>query len=559
MAHKKKIQGNTLGLKPSQIQALDRIYRRRIPPDRVITEELARYLTELSYEIGRQIGVLTDRKGNILTAVVGDRRGILIPDLSSYRVSITRLCGLRLIHTHLGSEPLTKDDLTDLSLLRLDLIAAITVGERGLPGLVHMAHLAPRKNHGDPWKVLPPLLVHQIPIRFSDWIQDLESEITRSQTAAGTQNRKDRAILIRITTGRYADAQDSIEELKELARTDGIHVLDTVIQQLPKVHPKFVMGEGKIKEIIISAKQSGADLIAFDQELTPGQARSIADLTDMRVIDRTQLILDIFAQHAKTREGKVQVELAQLHYLLPRLTERDSGLSRLTGGIGGRGPGETKLEISRRRTRERIQRLEKELKQINLARMQRRASRIRKEIPIISIVGYTNAGKSTLLNALTQSSVLVEDKLFATLDTAARRLRFPRERDVIMTDTVGFIRDLPEDLFGAFKATLDELHDADLLLHVVDLPNPHFEDHIRAVEKILSDLNLLSVPSLLIFNKIDLMDKRLAANLCRRYNAIPVSAALKEGLTEVTKRIEKTIWGKAHMRRAVKPGGKTAL
>ncbi len=515
----------------------------------MITEELARYLTELSSEIGRQIGVLADRKGVILTVVVGDRRGILLPDLSSYRTSITRLCGLRLIHTHLNSEPLTKDDLTDLSLLRLDLIAAITVGEQGLPGLVHMAHLAPRKKEGNPWKVLDPLFVHQIPIHFSDWIRDLESEISGSQTRIGTQNQKDRAILIRITTGRHADAHDSIEELKELARTDGIHVLDTVIQRLPKIHPKFVMGEGKIKEIIISAKQSGADLIAFDQELTPGQARSIANLTDMRVIDRTQLILDIFAQHAKTREGKVQVELAQLRYLLPRLTERDSGLSRLTGGIGGRGPGETKLEISRRRTRERIQRLEKELKQINLARMQRRASRIRKEIPIISIVGYTNAGKSTLLNALTQSSVLVEDKLFATLDTAARRLRFPREREVIITDTVGFIRDLPEDLFGAFKATLDELHDADLLLHVVDLPNPHFEEHIRTVEKILSDLDLLSIPSLLIFNKIDLMEDAQVAHLCRRYNAIPVSATQKTGLTEVTQGIEKTIWGNRKTRK----------
>ncbi|MEK6775325.1 MAG: GTPase HflX [bacterium] len=545
MAHKNKIHGNTLGLKPSQINALERIYRRRIPPDRVMTEELARYLTELSYEIGRQVGVLADRKGAILSVVAGDRRGLLLPDLSSYRTSIVRLCGLRLIHTHLNSEPLTSDDLTDLSLLRLDLISAITVGDRGLPGLVHMAHLLPGKNQGKHWKILDPLPVHQIRIQFSEWIRDLENEISRSQSGTGTQGRKDRAILIRITTGRHADAQDSIEELMELARTDGISVVDTVIQRLARIHPKYVMGEGKLKEIIISAKQSGADLIAFDQELTPGQARSIADLTDMRVIDRTQLILDIFAQHAKTRDGKVQVELAQLKYLLPRLTEKDSGLSRLTGGIGGRGPGETKLEISRRRTRERIQRLEKELKQMNLARMQRRASRIRKEIPIISIVGYTNAGKSTLLNVLTQSSVLVEDKLFATLDTATRRLRFPREREVIITDTVGFIRDLPEDLLGAFKATLDELHDADLLLHVVDLPNPHFEDHIRAVEKILSDLDLLSVPSLLIFNKIDLMGETEAANLSRRYHAIPISAIKKTGLTEVTLEIEKMIWPKA--------------
>lgn len=543
MAYKKKIFGNTAGLKPSQIKGVEKIYRRRVSPEQVVSYELARYLSELSCEIRRQIGVLADRKGIIRFVVVGDRHGLLLPDLSRYRTSTSRLCGLRLIHTHLNSEPLTRDDLTDLALLRLDLIAAIGVGERGIPGPVNMAHLIPGNREARPWKILDPVPAARIDIGFGSWIQELEADISHAQTSAGPLGQKDRAILIRVTRGNRGSAEDSMEELKELARTDGITVEDTVIQRLSRIHPKFVMGEGKLKEIIISGMQCGANLIIFDQELTPGQSRSIADLSEMRVIDRTQLILDIFAQHAMTREGRVQVELAQLKYLLPRLTEKDSGLSRLTGGIGGRGPGETKLEISRRRTRERIHRLEKELKQRNLARKQRRARRIRKEIPIISIVGYTNAGKSTLLNTLTQSSVLVEDKLFATLDTATRRLRFPREREVIITDTVGFIRDLPEDLIGAFKATLDELHDANLLLHVVDLSRPHFDDQIQAVNKILSDLDLLGIPSLLIFNKVDLLEEERVRRLSKRYQAIPVSATEKVGLMAITQGIEEVIWG----------------
>ncbi len=504
--------------------------------------------------MGRQIGLLLDRKGTIRTVVVGDKKGIFLPDLSRYRSASSRLSGLRLIHTHLKAEPLTRDDLTDLALLRLDLIAAISVGEHGLPGPVNMAHLIPKNHKKEAWKILDPLPPYQINLDFLPWVQALETEIARSQPAGRLRDVKDRAILIRAATGSRGAAEDSLEELKELCRTDGIDVLEVVLQRLSRIHPRSVIGEGKLKELVISALQAGANLIVFDQELTPSQARSIANLTDMRVIDRTQLILDIFAQHAMSREGKAQVELAQLRYLLPRLSEQDAGLSRLTGGIGGRGPGETKLEIGRRRTRERIHRLEKELRQINLGRNQRRAKRVRHQVPIISIVGYTNAGKSTLLNGLTESSVLVKDKLFATLDTATRRLRFPQEREVIITDTVGFIRNLPKDLLGAFRATLDELRDANLLLHVVDLSNNQFEAQIEAVEKILSDLDLLSLPSLLVFNKIDQVPPEVAGNLCRRYGAIPIAAARKEGLDRLTERIEQTLWN----RQAGRPVSPTA-
>jgi len=538
----KNIFGNTVGLKPSQIRKIEKLYRRRIPADEVLNRDLARYLTELSFEIGRQIGLLADRKGIIRFVVVGDPKGLFLPDLSRYRTSSSRLCGLRLIHTHLKETPLSSDDLTDLALLRLDLIAAVSVGTQGLPGRVFLAHLMPHHKDGDPWKILPPQPLEGIKIDFLPYVLELENRINRSLPEGASLKRSDRAILIGVTTRKRVREEEALLELEELAHTAGIEVLDRILQRRPRIHPRFVMGEGKLKELVITALQRGADLIVFNQDLTAGQARSIARLTEMRIIDRTQLILDIFAQHAMSREGKVQVELAQLRYLLPRLGEKDSGLSRLTGGIGGRGPGETKLEISRRRTRDRINRLERTLKQINLGRKQRRARRNRQEIPIISIVGYTNAGKSTLLNALTRSTVLTEDKLFATLDTATRRLRFPREREVIITDTVGFIRDLPEDLFGAFSATLDELQDANLLLHVVDLSSPSFEDHMETVEKVLADLDLLSLPSLLIFNKIDRLPTKQADRLAERFKAIPVSAKQKKGLRRITRAIEEILW-----------------
>jgi GTP-binding protein HflX len=302
------------------------------------------------------------------------------------------------------------------------------------------------------------------------------------------------------------------------------------------------MGEGKIKEVVIQALQLGATLLIFDQDLSPAQVRSISELTDLKVIDRSQLILDIFARRAHTLDGKVQVELAQLKYILPRLMGKGTAMSRLMGGIGGRGPGETKLETDRRRLRDRISRLEKQLEALARGRMQRRQKRIRAGVPIVSIVGYTNAGKSTLLNALTQSEVFTEDLLFATLDTSTRRLRFPMEREVIITDTVGFIRHLPKSLLGAFKATLEELEDADLLLHVIDLGNPRFEEHIRAVERILQDLELDRIPRLRVFNKVDLLPEEEIVPLCRRFDAIPVSARNRRTFEPLLAELERRFW-----------------
>jgi GTP-binding protein HflX len=320
------------------------------------------------------------------------------------------------------------------------------------------------------------------------------------------------------------EQEDSVDELKELALSSDVTVLDRVIQRPKEINPKFLMGEGKLKELVITAMNRGATLLIFDQDLNPSQIRSINELTELKVIDRSQLILDIFARRAHSRDGKVQVELAQLKYRLPRLSGKGTAMSRLMGGIGGRGPGEMKLEVDRRRVRERISLLEKEMKHLAEARRQRKARRVRHEIPIVSIIGYTNAGKSTLLNALTRSETFVEDKLFATLDTASRRLRFPREREIVITDTVGFIRDLPKDLMAAFRATLEELEDADLLLHVVDISNSRFEQQITAVERILSDLNLGEKSRLLVFNKIDRADRDEVRNLAARFDAVTVSA-----------------------------------
>ena len=537
------IQGNLSGLKASQIQALERIYRRRIPVDQVITPELARFLTERSFDMNRQVGVIIDRQGTVKHVIVGDDREIVIPDLSDVGLGRSGLRGLRCIHTHLKGEPLSQDDLTDLALLRLDLMVAIAVGEGGLPGRIHYAHVLPPGSGGKSVETLSAPSVHDFDFDAEAFLRALDEELERKiGETIDLSDLREKAILISVSQGARQETEDSLDELAELARTADVVVLDRVIQRPRQLNPKYLMGEGKVKEVIIRALQQGATLLIFDQDLSPVQVRSISAITEIKVIDRSQLILNIFARRAHTLDGKVQVELAQLKYIMPRLIGRGTALSRLMGGIGGRGPGETKLEIDRRRIRDRIARLEKQLAGLAKGRLQRRQRRIRAEVPIVSIVGYTNAGKSTLLNALTQSKVFTEDLLFATLDTSTRRLRFPMEREVIITDTVGFIRKLPKSLLGAFKATLEELEDADLLLHVVDLGNPRFEEHIRSVERILQDLGLDRISRLLVFNKIDLIPQEEVAPLCRRFTAIPVSARERSTFDGLLAELQHRFW-----------------
>lgn len=447
--------------------------------------------------------------------------------------------GLRLIHTHLRNEPLTSDDLTDLALLRLDYLAALSIKD-GEPDKLFTAHLLPQSNE-DIYEVAASVSFYNFDLDFTDYISALEEEMQRDRGFNSKETRES-AILISVSSTPRHEQEDSLDELKELARAADVVVLDKVIQRLQRVNPKFIMGVGKLKELIIKALSKGATILIFDQDLTPSQGKAIADLTEMKVIDRSQLILDIFAGRAHSKDGKVQVELAQLKYRLPRLMGKGTAMSRLTGGIGGRGPGEMKLEIDRRRVRDRISVLNKEIKKLAKAREQRKQQRVSRKLPIISIVGYTNVGKSTLLNTLTKSKTTVEDKMFATLDTASRRLRFPSERDVIITDTVGFIKDLPNDLKAAFRATLEELEDADLLLHVVDASSERIDHQILSVENLLMELDLIEKNRMVVLNKIDRISRTEADNLAKRYDAVPISALDRSTLSPLLSTIEEAVF-----------------
>ena len=539
-----EVTGNTQGLKASELKALERLYRRRVAPTDVVSAELAAQLAQQTAELHRQVGVLIDRRGAIQHVMVGDASKIVLPDFGRIRGGSGRFRGLRLVHTHLRGESLTRDDLTDLALLRLDAVAAITVDAAGRPGKLFVAHMVP----DGPAQELPAEPATAPRTNFIELITRVEQQFGRAHRVALTDHGKDRALVVHVQLGRARDAEARIAELRELCRTAGVKVLDVLVQRRPEADPKFLVGRGKLDEILLRAMQLGAEVVIFDPDLTPGQARAISEATELKVLDRTMLILDIFAQHASSRDGKLQVELAQLRYALPRLVEKNTMMSRLTAGpggqagIGGRGPGETKLEINRRRARERIHLLEKRLGALADDRRLRRQRRTNREVPIIAICGYTNAGKSTLLNALTEGNAVAADKLFATLDPISRRLRFPQEREVVITDTVGFIRDLPKELVAAFRATLEEMADADLLVQVVDASDPDRDQHIRAVDEILSDLGLAEKPRVLVWNKADQLDDADAEHLARHGGGFVVSALDPATFGPLLLAIERMLW-----------------
>jgi GTP-binding protein HflX len=537
-----EIYGDTSGLSPSETKALQRIYRRRVPLDRLTTPELTKALVGVSHATGRQVGVLVDRRGTVHQVVLGDASKLMLPDLGRMRAGASRLRGLRLVHTHLRNEPLSRDDLVDLTRLHLDMVVAICLApgeERAL--CVYYGHNFPvaEDTNEPPFRTFGPIPYAKARDNPAEIIETLEQEFARAARARGVTAKDGRAILVHVCDKRSAgQAEDSLRELEELARTAGVEVADQILQVRDRVDPRYALGRGKLEDVVIRAMQLDAETLIFDCDLRPAQANNIARMTDLKVVDRTQLILDIFAQHAETSDGKLQVELAQMRYLLPRLGQRDDALSRLTGGIGGRGPGETKLEVGRRRARERITRLQAQLKRLGKQREQRRSRRKRSGTPTVAILGYTNAGKSTLLNTLTGSNVVAEDKLFATLDTRSRALRLPSGRDVIMTDTVGFIRDLPKDLFAAFRATFDETQDADLLLHVVDASDPCRSEHIDTTEKLLVDLGLERVPRILVFNKCD---KLAVPHPTLADRGVPISAIDPGSLDGLKRTIEDRI------------------
>ena len=530
-------------------------------------------MAETSHALNRRIGMLVDRAGRIEAVAVGDARRVEVPRKPSAPSGRDRFCTLRWLATRLGDEPLTSWDLVPLALHRLDALAVVGVGEDGAPGPVRVAHLLPAdERDGNPapaprqarslppgaatpgrsvrgtgrgrreiedvvadgarYRLFPPRPPSLVDDDFMALIGSLEEEFERRRTRTKISGKGGRAILVHVTRGSRVAAEESMAELDELSTSAGLGVVDRIVQRRQHFDPRTLMGSGRLEDLIVRASRLQADFIVVDQNLSPAQAHAIAESTAIKVIDRSQLILDIFARRARTHEGTIQVELAQLKYLLPRLMSRgDSGLSRLEGGIGGRGPGEQKLEVDRRRVRDRIQSLEKMLAAERTRREQRRSRRRERDVPVVSLVGYTNAGKSTLLNILTKSEVFVEHRMFATLDPSSRRLRLPREREIVINDTVGFIRDLPKDLLAAFRATLEEIEGSDLLVHLVDMSHPRYEAQIAAVEGILKDLGVDEIPRLVVFNKADLLDEDRRTELASaRPDALVISAVKREGI-----------------------------
>jgi GTP-binding protein HflX len=549
-----KIHGDTANLKASHVRQLQKLAQRSVSPDVPIAGALARDVLELAHQLNRRIGLFIDRRGRVTQVILGDAHGMQLPEFARVRGVGGRLRGVRLVVTHLVPEPLDREELADLTKLRLDLIAAIHTGPAGIA--VDLASLAPPpEGSSDAFRTRtwartslgvltreggePPDAT--LPVPVPAFLRELEAELDAATLRARAEIPGTRAVALLVHDGG-ADVSARKAELRELCRTAGVGLVELVEQRRPHPDPRTFFGAGKLREVLVRALEQDAEVLICDPELTAAQARTIAEQTDLKVIDRTMLILDIFAEHATSSDGKLQVELAQLRYLLPKMIGHGTMMSRLAGGIGGRGPGETKLEIDRRRAKERISDLEKRLRKLHMQREQKRALRRRSQVPVVAIVGYTNAGKSTLLNTITGSTVDAEDKLFATLDPTVRRIRFPHEREIVLLDTVGFIRDLPPALMQAFSATLEEVADADLLLHVVDVADPDRDQHIESVEAILGELGAGRVPKLLVFNKCDRLDGPVPSPGDPVEGPFYVSALDRRSTLEMVRAIEVHLW-----------------
>ncbi|HEX7004158.1 MAG TPA: GTPase HflX [Trueperaceae bacterium] len=487
------------------------------------------------------MSALLDRRGRVVTVAVGDAAETPLPPVHGEAES--RLFGLRLVHTHTKPGGLSGSDLSTLFLNRLDAIVAIDVARNDRGGVVlgdaHLAQISPPTAEDEDWTIDPPRSVRELErVDISERIRALEEELSRSQrTREVKRSSAERAVLIGLESGEgILEAESRLAELEELTRSAGAVVTFSSMQSRKVPDPRTLIGRGKLQELVSKTYHEDADLLIFDRELTPAQSREIEAETRLKVLDRTQLILDIFAQNARGRQAQVQVELAQLQYQLTRLAGRGQAMSRLGGGIGTRGPGETKLEVDRRRIRDRIVALEEQVDEISRQRSETRKARTASQVPVVALVGYTNAGKSTLFNALAKPDAAARNQLFATLRPTTREGWLPGlgqwGAKVLFTDTVGFIRDLPKELVNAFRATLEELHDADLLLHVVDAATPGAPDRVDAVDRILEALEL-KVPRLVVLNKADIAHPEVLAQLAERYSAVTVTALNGSGLEDL--------------------------
>lgn len=524
-------------------------------PEVAVSQDLAKAVGELSTEFHKPVSLLIDRRGRIVTVSVGDAADTPIDERAGEADS--RLYGLRLVHSHLKKNGLGNADLTMLFLNRLDAMVAFDVSRNDRGGVVvgdaHLAQVAPPASEEEDWIIEAPMSLRELEeIDILQRIRALEEEMARSLSAREVaRSSAERAVIVGLEAGEGTlEAESRLLELAELVRSAGATVVHASLQSRSAPDPKTLIGRGKLQELVSKAYHEDADLLIFDRELSPGQAREIEEETRLKVLDRTQLILDIFAQNARGREAQAQVELAQLTYQLPRLAGRGQALSRLGGGIGTRGPGETKLEVDRRRIRDRITALEADVDTISKRRTETRKGRTESDTPVIALVGYTNAGKSTLFNALAKSDALMRDRLFATLRPTSREGWLPALSQwgdkAIFTDTVGFIRDLPDELVNAFRATLEELHDADVLLHVVDAAAPGAPDRVDAVERILDELDLTR-PRIVVLNKADAADRGVLGQLAQRYDALGVSAVTGAGIDELKALLAREIEGDTHV------------